>query len=137
MTRALRTGRSQMNINSKIALALLLGVFSFFLVFLLGEGAGLAAVVPAAAYAHAIVFIGGVGTYFLVTSYLLLRGNPHAVREGWPVLMALNAALLVATLIAWLIEPNRGAVLATAGTALLAVVSSLAGAALASRAART
>ena len=137
MANALPTGRSQMNINSKIALALLLGVLSFLLLFLLGEVVSVPAGVPAAEYVHATLFIGGVGTYFLISSYILSRGNPQAVRQGWPILLALNATLLVATLIAWLIEPNRGAVLAAAGTALLAVVCSLVGAALAARAART
>ena len=120
-----------MDKNSKLAVALLLGVGSFFLLFLLGEGGGSPSTL------HTIIFIGGMGGYFLISGYFLSRGNPQAVRKGWPIMLALNAALIATTITAWLVEPNQADSLQMAGVAVLAVVCSCVGAALAVRAARS
>jgi len=120
-----------MDKNSKLAVALLLSVGSFFLLFLLGEGGGSRSIL------HTIIFIGGLGGYFLVSGYFLSRGNPQAVRMGWPIMLALNAALIATTITAWLVEPNQADSLQMAGVAVLAVVCSYVGATLAARAARS
>ncbi len=125
-----------MNRNSRLEAALLPGVLSFFLLFLLGQGTRHPSTVPGAEYLHGLTFIGGIGGCFLISTCLLSRGDPHAIRKGWPLILALNTVLLLTTLVAWFVEPGTSAVLATASTALLALVCSFAGAAVAGRAER-
>lgn len=110
--------------SGKVALAFFLGVLSFFLMFLLGEGAG--------DYA---LFIG-LGAYFLFSQYLLSRGNSRATRTDWPVIVALNFTPVCTAVIALAAEPKKSAGLVAFGVALLALVCSYAGAALAARTAR-
>jgi peptidoglycan/LPS O-acetylase OafA/YrhL len=105
----------------KVVMAVILSVCSFFLMFFLGEGLG----------DHAL-FIG-MGAYFLISQYFLSRGNSQAHRKDWPLIIALNFTLLLATVICLEVEPNKGAKLATLCLAILAVACSYAGAALAAR----
>ena len=66
-----------------------------------------------------------------------VHGRPaHAVRNDWPKIAALNATLVLTTIIALIVEPNKLAVLQMLGTAVLAVACSYAGVGLAARAAR-
>ena len=120
-----------MDKNSKLGVALLLGVGSFFLLFLLGEGG------ESRSTLHTIIFIGGMGGYFLISGYFLSRGDPQAVPKGWSNILALNLVLIATTIVAWLVEPNEGDSLQMVGMAVLAVACSCVGAALAARAARS
>jgi hypothetical protein len=103
----------------KMLIAVILGVLSFFLMFFLGE-----------VFGDYAAFIG-IGAFFLSSQYFLSRGNPQALRKDWPLIIALNFTLLSATLICLVVEPNKGAKLATLCLAVLAVACSYAGAALA------
>jgi hypothetical protein len=116
----------------RFALAAVLGLFSFFLMFLLGEGVRNLGTVPAADYITGFIFVVGMGGYSLLATYLLLRGVPKASRNGWIVLV-LNAVLLLASVIALLVEPNKLVALQTLGIALLAIAGSYAGLRLAAR----
>jgi hypothetical protein len=108
----------------KMLIAVILGLFSFFLMFFLGEGWG-----------YYALFIG-MGAYFLIAQYFLSRGNRQALRKDWPLIIALNFTLLSATIICLVVEPNKGAKLATLCLAILAVACFYVGAALAARTAR-
>jgi hypothetical protein len=104
--------------------------------FLLGEGVSIPSSIPGAKYVEWIIFIGGMCGYFLISAYLLLRGNSQAIWKNWPIILALNSILLVSALIALVFEPNKLAALLTMGVAIVAVACSYAGAALAARTAR-
>ncbi len=116
----------------RIAIAALLGVFSFFLMFFLGEAVKVPSTIPSAEYVHALIMIIGMGGYFVISMYLLSRGIPRASRKGW-VILALNATLLLASVIALIVEPNKLAALQALAIAALAIVCSYAGSALAAR----
>jgi hypothetical protein len=116
----------------RIFIAAVLGVCSFLLMFLLGEGVKVPPTVRAADYITGLIFIIGMGGYFLVAMYLLSRGIPKGSRKGW-VILALNATLLLTSVIALIVEPNKLAALLTLGTAVFAVACSCAGSALAAR----
>ena len=105
----------------KVFVAVILSVFSFFLMFFLGEGFG--------DYATFI----GMGAYFLICQYLLSHGNPQALRKDWSSIVALNFSLLISTIICLAIEPNKGAKLETLCLAILPLACSYAGAALAAK----
>jgi hypothetical protein len=119
----------------RIAIAAVLGVGAFILMFALGEGVRIPATVWGAPYITGLILIAGMGGYFLVAMYLLARGLPKGSGKGW-VILALNAALVLASVIALLIEPNKLAALQALGVAALGVVCSFAGLALATRAVR-
>lgn len=119
----------------RIAIAAVLGAGGFVLMFALGEGVRIPPMVWAAPYITGLVFVGGMGAYFLIAMYLLSRGFPRGSSKGW-VIFALNAALLLASVIALVVEPNKLAALQALGIAALAVVCSVAGSAIAARAAK-
>jgi hypothetical protein len=125
-----------MSKSGKMAGALVLGVLSFFLMFLLGEGVSIPATIRAAKYIEVVIFMGGMGGYFFVSEFLLSRGNAKATIEDWPVILALISPLLITVLIVLIVEPNKLAVLPVVGAVILAVACSFAGAALAARLAR-
>jgi hypothetical protein len=129
-------GDKDMPKDAKYVFALLLGVFSFFLMFLLGEGVTIPSSVPGAKYIELIIFIGGMCGFFLISAYFLLRGNPQAIWKNWPVILNLNLILLLTAVIALVFEPNKLAALGILGIAIVAVACSYAGAALAARVAR-
>jgi hypothetical protein len=120
----------------KTAGAFGLGVLSFFLMFLLGEGVNIPATFPAGKYIEGAIFIGGMGCFFFMSEFLLSRANAKATREDWPLILALISPLLITALIASAVEPNKHAVLAVVGVIILAVACSFAGAALAARVVR-
>jgi hypothetical protein len=120
--------------NAKIAVALMLGVVALLLLFALGEGLRIPATVPAAPYVQGAIFLGGMGGYFMLCAFLLSRGDARPLRALWPIVVALNLPLIASVLLAFAVEPHKGAVLQVAGVSMLGVVCSVAGAALGSRA---
>jgi peptidoglycan/LPS O-acetylase OafA/YrhL len=125
-----------MSKTPKILLAFLLGLLSFPLLFLLGEGIKIPSNIPAAEAIHVAIFLIVIGAYFFLFEYLLTRRDPKPASKQWPITVALTATLIVTALITVAVEPNRSAVLATVGTAILAVACSWAGAAVTERSAR-
>ena len=79
---------------AKKIIAIILGIISFFLMFALGESFG----VP-------IAFIA-IGIYYLLSQFFLSRGNTRALYEDWPLILLLNAALIVSAVMILLIEPD-------------------------------
>src|SRR4030065_352675 len=77
----------------KIFLAFLLGVLSFFLMFLPGETA-----------IHYFGDTGLIPTFILLAAYFffcqlrLSRGHPEAPRQDWPIMLALDAVPLLMVL---------------------------------------
>jgi len=112
--------------------AFFLGVLFFFLYMFigetssyhLGEGAG-----------FAITFVLMTG-YFFVCQFRLSHGNADALRNDWPIMLALNAVPLATVIIMafnekWPVILSQGLVILLAGWG-----GAFAGAAMASRAAR-
>lgn len=121
----------------KVVVAFFLGVLSFALLFFLGEGVGdLLPERSKGSFIHVVIFIIGMGGYFLISQYLLSRGNPQAVRKDWPIIIAMNFTPLCVTIITLAVEPNKGNALQMLLVAILTMSCSYAGAALAARAAR-
>jgi len=116
----------------RIAPAALLGIGSFFLMFLVGEGIDIPASVPAAEYVGGLLVAVVMGGYSLLATYVLLRGLPRARRNLW-IVLAVNAVLLLAALIALIAEENKSAVLQTMGIAIISIACSYGGLALAAR----
>lgn len=102
--------------KTRIVPAALLGIGSFFLVFLLGYGIQIPASVPAADYVSGFLITIAMGGYSLLATYVLSRGLPRARRNLWLVL-ALNAVLLLTVPIILFAEPGN-----TAALQLLVVV---------------
>jgi hypothetical protein len=117
----------------RIAPAVVLGMGSFFLMFLLGEGMKVPANVPAAEYVGGLIVAVVLGGYSLLATYVLSCDLPRASRNLW-IALALNAALLLAGLIALLAEPNQSAALQVLGIAIISSACSCGGLALAARA---
>lgn len=115
----------------RVAVALFLGICSFFLMFLLGEGLAHVGGTGAADVVRSALFISGMGGYFVISMYLLARGEGR-VHARWTML-ALNAVLPTAALVALLVEPNKVAALLAVGTALLGLIGSWVGVYLAGR----
>ena len=74
----------------KEPVALVLGVFSFFLFFFIGETASF----------HwgdtgLIVAFIMMAAYFFICQFLLSRGNPDAHRKDWTVMLALDVIWIV------------------------------------------
>jgi hypothetical protein len=121
----------------KVVLAFFLGVLSVALLFGLAEGVG--DLLPErwkGSFIHVVIFVIGMGGYFLVSQYLLSRGNPQAVRKDWPIIIAMNFTPLCVTIITLVVEPNKGSALQMLLVAILTMACSYAGAAVAARAAR-
>ncbi|MGD8236842.1 MAG: hypothetical protein PVG47_07680 [Chromatiales bacterium] len=101
---------------AKKVIAVILGIFSFFLLMFLGEECGVA-----------IAFIA-TGIYYLISQFFLSRGNARALYEDWWLILSLNAALILVAVLILLIEPDDKY---TAGVAVISFVSSVAGASIA------
>jgi len=115
----------------KIIVAFLLGVLSFFLMFALGETAlhyfGDAGLIPT------FVFMAA---YFFTCQFRLSRGHPEALRQDWPIMLALDAVpllMVVGVVLAqtWPVILSQGL-----GILLSCCGGTFAGAFVASRAAR-
>ena len=118
----------------KIFAGLLLGVTAVALFIVLAETIR---VVPAKDPRAELINGGFVviimGTYLFTSEYLLSRRNPQALRKHWPTILALTLPFLVTGAMA---VGNEGLKSEGLGMALLAVVFSCAGAAMAARVAR-
>ena len=79
---------------AKKIIALILGVISFFLMFVLGESFGVTT---------AFIVIG---IYYLCAQFFLSRGNARALYEDWLLVLLLNATLIVTAVMILLIEPD-------------------------------
>ena len=79
---------------AKKIIAFILGLISFFLMFALGEG-----------FAMNVAFFG-IGIYYLISQYILSRGNPNALFKDWSIILSLNATLIVTAVLVLLFEPN-------------------------------
>jgi hypothetical protein len=119
----------------RIVPAAMLGMGSFFLMFLLGEGMTIPATVPAAEYVGGLMLAVALGGYSLLATYALLRGLPPASRNLW-IVLAMNAVLLLTALIALIAEPNKSAALQMLGIAIISSACSYGGLALAARTTR-
>ena len=105
----------------KTLVAFLLGVFAFFVGMFVGETAG-----PVAGFV-------ALAAYYCFCQFFLSRKNADAYRKDWPVMLVLDAPVLVLVLIMVLVEKwdvilsqGPGMLLATCGgTYLGAVVASL------------
>lgn len=121
--------------NLKVLLAFGLGVVAFFLMFGLGailEGAALG---KYQGFALAIALGAVLGAYFLAALFLLSRGNPLALRNVWPKIIAINFVFLCAPVLCIVFE-SKSAALGTLLLVVFTVACSYAGAALAARTSR-
>jgi len=116
----------------RVAPAAVLGMGSFFLMFLIGEGLKLPATVAAADFVAGLILAVVLGGYSLLATYVLSRGLPRASRNLW-IVFAMNAALLLTALLALLAEANKAAALQILGIALFSSACSYGGLALAAR----
>jgi len=113
-----------------------LGLPSLLLIFFLGEKFQYSLDHGGAVYIWGLFFVVGVGAYFLILSYLLLRGNPRAIRKGWPIILALNITPLFMLFMTMALEGRSGPVLFALGLLMFTVLSSFAGVALAQQVTR-
>ncbi len=107
---------------AKKILALILGIIYLFLMFVIGEEFNVSA-----------AFIA-TGIFYLFSQFFLSRGNPRALYEDWPIILILNAALIVTAILILLIEPDTKS---DAFVALISITSSAIGAGLAGWIAKT
>lgn len=128
--------KTDIYLRTRTLWAFLLGLPSFFLIFFLGEKFQYSLDHGGAVYIWGLFFVGGVGAYFMILSYLLSRGNPRAARKGWPFILALNITPLFVLLMTMLVERRSGPVLFGLGLLMFTVLSSFTGAALAQQVAR-
>ena len=112
----------------KLVVAFFLGLASFPLMFLFGLGVQIPETVPGAEAIKAGIISGSMGGYFLLVHFLLSLGNPRAVREAWPTVLAISLTPLLTTLQTLVAERRMGPALLMAGIATLAVTCSYAGA---------
>ena len=115
----------------KALIAFFLGFFSFFLFFFIGEillenygNVGLAA---------AIILMA---VYFFICQFLLSHGNPDAFLKDWPIMLALDAVLLLALIPMVLSERLEVILFQGLGILLFCCGGTLAGAFAASNSAR-
>jgi hypothetical protein len=112
-----------------IAPTVLLGLGSFFLMFLVGESVKVPATAPAE-YAGGIVTTAVLGVYSLLATWLLVLGLPRAGGNAW-IALAQTAALLLTAFGALLLEPNKLAALQVLEAAIVCGACSFGGLALA------
>jgi hypothetical protein len=119
--------------KAKALVAVFLGLFSFLVFIIVGETADRFWGETATAIVTGIVMLA----YFFVCQFSLSRGNPNALFKDWPTMLALNATIIVVLFVSVLVE-KQGAVLLfqVLGILLVCLTGTLAGAFVASRAAR-
>jgi lipoprotein signal peptidase len=103
---------------AKRVIAVFLGIISFPLLMFVGEE-----------FNVATAFIL-TGFYYLVAQFFLSRGNPRALYEDWPLMLFLNAALIVVAVLILIIEPDAKytaivAVISMAGSAVGAWIATM------------
>ena len=113
--------------------AFFLGVLSFPVFMFIGETADNLFGDIAAFIATFITM----AAYFFICQFLLSRGNPHAFRKDWPIMLVLNATIILVLFVSVLVE-KQGAVflIQILGILLACFAGTFAGAFVASRAAR-
>ena len=77
---------------AKPVIAFFLGLLGFLVVMFVGETAGLVAGFVA------------LGAYYCFCQFFLSRKNPDAYREDWPLMLALDAILLLVVFVMVLVE---------------------------------
>jgi hypothetical protein len=117
---------------SKAWIAFLLGLFSFFLYLFVGESSShFFGENVAWAVWFFLMF-----AYFFLCQFFLSRGNPNAFPKDWPIMLALDAVLLV-ILIPMVVLETQEVVLAQGSVILLSCCGgTLAGAFAASKVTR-
>jgi len=80
--------------------AFLLGVLSFVVFMFVGETADQFLGDTATAIVTTIVMMA----YFFICQFLLSRGNPNAFLKDWPIMLLLNAVIIVALFVSVLLE---------------------------------
>lgn len=128
--------KTDVYLRTRTLRAFLMGLPSFFWIFFLAEKFMWSLDHGGAVYIWGLFFVGGVGAYFLILSYLLSRGNPRAVHKGWPIILALNITPLFMLLMTVVLERQLGPVLSGLGLVMFTVLSSFAGATIAQQVAR-
>jgi hypothetical protein len=115
-----------------------LGLVAFFIFMGVGEsmeGAQRAAgtAYQDTGYTNELLMALIIAAYCGFCGLFLTRWLHLRLTSSWKVLLALNATLMLVALLALLVEPNRGAAYQTVGVLVVSLISSLGGAALASR----
>lgn len=128
--------KTDVYVRTRTLRAFFLGLPSFFLIFFFGQGFQWSLGHGGAVYIWGLCLFGVVGGYFLILSYLLLRGNPRAIRKGWPIILALNITPLFMLLMTGVIERRSGPMLEGLSVLIFTVLSSFVGASLAQQIAR-
>jgi hypothetical protein len=121
-----------MNLGKPLA-AFFLGVLSFPVFMFVGETADNLFGDIAAFIATFILM----AAYFFICQFLLSRGNPLAYRKDWPIMLALDAVIILVLFVSVLVE-KQGVVFLTQslGILLACIAGTFAGAVAASLAAR-
>ena len=118
---------------SKVFGAFILGVLSFVVFMFVGETADNIFGAIAAFIATFILM----AVYFFICQFLLSRGNPHAFCKDWPIMLVLNATIIVVLFVSVLVEKQGAVFLIQAlGILLACFAGTIAGAVVASLAAR-
>ena len=118
---------------SKVFGAFILGVLSFVVFMFVGETADNIFGAIAAFIATFILM----AAYFFICQFLLSRGNPHAFCKDWPIMLVLNATIIVVLFVSVLVEKQGVVFLILAlGILLTCFAGTIAGAVVASLAAR-
>ena len=113
--------------------AFVLGALSFLVFMFIGETADNIFGVIAARIATIILM----AAYFFICQFLLSRGNPHAFRKGWPIMLILNGPIVVVLFVSVLLEKQGAVFLIQAlGVLLTCFAGTVAGAVVAARIAR-
>ncbi len=117
----------------KVSGAFVLGVLSFVVFMFVGETADNFFGVKGAPIATIILM----AAYFFICQLLLSRGNPHALRKDWPIMLVLNSAIIVVLFVSVLVEEQGAVFLIQAlGILLACFAGTIAGAVVAAQIAR-
>ncbi|MEO0248413.1 MAG: hypothetical protein ABIN58_02495 [candidate division WOR-3 bacterium] len=116
---------------SKPLIAFFLGLFSFLLFMFVGGS-----LTYRRGDAGMILTFVLMAAYFFVCQFLLSRGNPHAYRKDWRIMLALVAVFLVIFVVMAISERREVVLTQGVGILLSCLVGTFAGAVVASLAAR-
>lgn len=97
----------------KGAVAFCLGLLSFFLFMVVGEGSTYHLGEAAGLLVTFVVMLA----YFFTCQFFLSRGNPNAYRKDWPIMLALDGVLLLALIP--MVQSERLEVILTQGPVIL------------------
>jgi hypothetical protein len=118
---------------SKALGAFFLGVLSF-VVFIFGGEVATYHIGEAVGLFVVLIFMAA---YFFICQFLLSRGNPHAFQKDWPIMLVLNATIIVVLFVSVLVEKQGAVFLVQAlGILLACFAGTIAGAVVASLEAR-